>query len=186
MKMQRHYLIGTSLDELENFEDQLEAAGISVPQIHVLSLDDGEVAKHQHLHEVQSVMKSDLVHTSLQGAVIGVVLSLITLLMAHQFAWADSSAGWMPFIFLTVVLMGFCTWEGGFIGIQKPNYKFARFEKILASGKHIFFVDLMPAQTPILDELLKIHPTLERAGTEENSQYWLIFLQRKFGMVRHS
>ena len=35
MNMQRHYFIGTSLDELEDFEDQLEAAGISMPQIHV-------------------------------------------------------------------------------------------------------------------------------------------------------
>jgi len=186
MNMQRHYFIGTKLDELEEFEDQLEAAGISTPQIHVLSLDDAEVAKHQHLHEVQSVMKSDVVHTSCQGAFIGAALSLLTLVAVQQFGWANSAAGWMPFVFFVVVLMGFCTWEGGFIGIQKPNYKFVRFEEVLATGKHVFFVDLEPSQKPILDGLLKIHPSLEQAGIEESSQYWLIVLQRKLGMTRHS
>lgn len=186
MNMQRHYFIGTSLDELEDFEDQLEAAGISMPQIHVLSLDDAELAKHQHLHEVQSVMKTDLVHSSLQGAGIGAALTLLTLFAVHQLGWADSVAGWMPFVFLFVILMGFCTWEGGLIGIQKLNYKFVRFQKDLASGRHVFFVDLEPLQKPILCGLLKIHPNLEKAGVEKSSQYWFIFLQRKFGMIRHS
>ena len=186
MNMQRHYFIGNSLDELEDFEDQLEAAGISTPQIHVLSLDDAEVAKHQHLHEVQSVMKSDVVHTSCQGASIGLVLSLLMLVTVQQFGWENSAAGWMPFVFLVVVLIGFCTWEGGFIGIQKPNYKFVRFEEVLASGKHVFFVDLEPSQKQILSGLLKIHPNLEQAGIEDSSQYWLIVLQRKLGMTRHS
>ena len=186
MNMQRHYFIGTSLDELEDFEDQLEAAGISTPQIHVLSLDDAEVAKHQHLHEVQSVMKSDVVHTSFQGATIGAVLSLLILAAVQQFGWASSPTGWMPFLFLVVVLIGFCTWEGGLIGIQKPNYKFVRFEEVLAAGKHVFFVDLEPSQKLILDQLIKIHPNLEQAGIEKSHQYWLIVLQRKLGMARHS
>lgn len=186
MKMHRHYLVSTSLDELENFEEQLEAAGISTPQIHVLSLDDTGVAKHRHLHEVQSVMKSDMVHSGVQGAAVGGTLSLLTLLAAYQFGWTTSAAGWMPFVFLVVVLMGFCTWEGGLIGIQSRNYKFARFEQVLASGKHVFFVDLEPSQTPILDGLLKKHPSLEQAGIEENSKYWLIFFQRKLGMLRQS
>jgi hypothetical protein len=131
-------------------------------------------------------MKTDLVHSSLQGACVGVVLSLLTLFAVHQYGWANSVTGWMPFVFLFVVLMGFCTWEGGLIGIQKSNYKFVRFEHVLASGKHVFFVDLEPLQKPILDGLLKIHPNLEEAGVEESFQYLLILLQRKFGMVRHS
>ena len=35
--MRRHYFISDNLDDLEVFEEQLEAAGISTPQIHVLS-----------------------------------------------------------------------------------------------------------------------------------------------------
>jgi hypothetical protein len=45
---------------------------------------------------------------------------------------------------LAIVLLDFCTWKGGSIGIQKPNHNFARFEQALSDGKHIFFVDLKP------------------------------------------
>ena len=72
MKMHRHYMISDDLDDLERLEEQLEAAGISTPQIHVLSNADAELAKHAHLHEVQSFMKSDLVHSTTRGAMIGV------------------------------------------------------------------------------------------------------------------
>lgn len=37
---------------------------------------------------------------------------------------------------------------------------------MLEDGKHVFFVDLLPEQKGILDELLKKHTALERAGTE--------------------
>ena len=186
MKMQRRYFIGSSLDDLEVFEEQLEAAGISVPQIHVLSRDDTEVANHQHLHEVQSFMKRDVVHASLQGAVVGMGLSVLLFLAAYGLELTHTSAGWMPFVFLSVVVLGFCTWEGGFIGIQKPNYKFVRFEKVLSEGRHVFFVDLEPGQQEILETALKLHPNLEVAGSEDFSPHWLVSLQRKVGMIRHS
>ena len=44
-------------------------------------------------------MKSDVVHTSFQGAAIGAMLSLLILAAVQQFGWASSAAGWMPFYF---------------------------------------------------------------------------------------
>ena len=186
MMMQRRYFISNSLDDLEVFEEKLETAGISVPQIHVLSRDDTEVAKHQHLHEVQSIMKRDVVHLTIQGAAVGLGLALLILLLTYQFGWMDSPAGWMPSIFAAIIVLGFSTWEGGLIGMQKPNYKFVRFEEVLNSGKHVFFVDLEPQQQPILEEVLKSQPNLELAGSERSSPHWLLTLQRKVGMIRHS
>ena len=43
-KMLRHYFISDSLDDLEKFEDELEARGVATQQIHVLSLDDPNVS----------------------------------------------------------------------------------------------------------------------------------------------
>ena len=43
MKMLRHYFISNSLDDLEVFEEQLEAAGVSTPQIHVLKIGRAHV-----------------------------------------------------------------------------------------------------------------------------------------------
>jgi len=62
MQMLRHYFISDNLDDLEVFEEQLETAGVSTPQIHVLTSHDAELAHHEHLHRVQSMMKKDVVH----------------------------------------------------------------------------------------------------------------------------
>jgi hypothetical protein len=37
----------------------------------------------------------------------------------------------MPFIFLAIIALGFSTWEGGFYGIQSPNFHFSKFEDVL-------------------------------------------------------
>ena len=186
MKLKRSYFTGPSLDDLELFEEQLEGAGIFTPQIHVLSLDDASVADHPHLHEVQSFMKLDVVHKSILGALVGGVLASTILLMALSFELVSTSAGWMPFVFLSVFILGFSTWLGGFIGIQTPNYKFSRFQKILTEGRHVFYVDLEPDQEKILEKNLKLHPNLDRAGTEAGPPHWLVKIQSVVGMIRHS
>jgi hypothetical protein len=186
MKMQRHYFISNSLDDLEVFEEQLEAAGVSTPQIHVLSRNDADVEHHQHLHEVQSFMKRDTVHTAKRGAVIGLCACTLVLGIAYIGGLTQTAAGWTPFIFLAIIVLGFCAWEGGLFGIEKPNHNFARFEKALSEGKHLFFVDLESRQEAVLEKVLRSHPHVELAGTGPSAPHWLIALQQRSGMIRHS
>jgi hypothetical protein len=134
MKMLRHYFISNSLDDLELFEEQLESAGVSTLQIHVLSASDADVQSHEHLHNVRSFMKSDLVHSTTRGAVVGLAAFVLVLAVAYFAGWTQTAAGWVPFIFLAVMLLGFCTWEGGLSGIQRPNHNFTRFEQALKDG----------------------------------------------------
>ena len=180
MKMLRHYFISDNLDDLEVFEEQLENAGVSNPQIHVLSRNDTDVARHHHLHDVKSFMKKDIVHSTTLGAVIGGFASALVLSVAYFSGWTETSVGWIPFIFLAVIMLGFCTWEGGLLGIQKPNHHFRRFEKALSDGKHIFFVDLEPCQEVVLEKLLKSHPQLQLAGTGTSTPRWFIEWQKKY------
>jgi len=186
MSMLRHYFISNNLDDLEVFEEQLEDAGVSTPQIHVLSRDDAGVEHHEHLHEVQSFMKKDVVYSALLGSVVGAGGAAFVLAVAYFAGWTESVVGWMPFLFLALIVLGFCTWEGGLLGIQKPNHDFVRFEKELNDGKHIFFVDLEPNQETVLERVLKSHPQVDLAGTGAGAPHWLITIQRKLGMVRHS
>jgi len=62
-------------------------------------------------------------------------------------------------------------------GIQTPNKNFARFEKSLSEGKHVFFVDLAPHQEAVLENVLKSHPKVELAGTGSSIQPWIIRLE---------
>jgi hypothetical protein len=147
--MLRHYYISDDLNDLQAVETELKSKGVSTPQIHVLSENDAEVEKH-HLHAIEAVLKQDVVHSTSVGAVVGLIAAITLLVVTYLVDWHTTAAGWLPFGFLAVIVLGFCTWEGGLIGIQIPNHQFKRFQKLLKQGKHIFFVDLDAEQESII------------------------------------
>ena len=104
--MKRYYYLSTDLDDLEIVERDLEAAGITTPQIHVLSLDDQGVEQH-HLHNVEAVLKKDVVRGTELGAVIGVIAAAAVLAVAY-FSGITETYTWVPAIFLSVIVLGFC------------------------------------------------------------------------------
>ena len=183
MQLQRHYYISSDLDDLESFEQQLEAQGVDAPQIHLLSLDDGEAAKHPHIHPVHSFFRKDIVRSGLTGLIVGLIAAAFTLMLSGALNLNETQAGWLPFIFLAMVFLGFCTWQGGFIGFQRTNRNFQRFNQALREGKHVFFVDLEPAQEPLLEKVASQHPKAEDAGTGEGAPHWILTAQRALRAV---
>ena len=176
--MKRHYFISDDLDDLETVEQDLERAGVDTPQIHVLSEDDAGLETH-HLHKVEAVLKRDVVHGTELGAVIGVVAAAAILLFA-SFSGLTETYTWVPAIFLAVIVLGFCTWEGGLIGIQEPHTDFKRFQDQLHAGKHVLFVDVPIDQEDILKSVISDHPKLEDAGEGSSTPGWVIGAQRKW------
>lgn len=176
--MKRHYYISDDLDDLEVIEQQLENAGVTKPQIHVLSEDDAGARAH-HLNDVEAVLRQDVVHGTERGAMVGVIGAAIILLGA----WATGIHGaitWVPPIFLAVIVLGFCTWEGGLIGIQEPHADFKRFRDYLHSGKHVLVVDVSPPQEDILGRVTSQHPKLTSAGEGPAAPGWFISARVKF------
>ncbi len=177
--MKRHYFISDDLDDLDRIEQELERRGIATPQIHVLSKDDTGVDSHQHLHNIESVFKQDVVHGTITGAVFG-VLAAILVLGAGYLTRLPETYTWIPFYFLAIVLFGFITWSGGFYGIQTPHKDFRRFQKDLDRGKHIFIVDVDPSQEDIIKQLGEDQPHLVAAGTGEATPRWVVKGQQSF------
>jgi hypothetical protein len=176
--MQRHYFISDNLDDLEAVEEELERRGITTLQIHVLSERDADV-EHHKLHEVMSFMKKDVVHSALLGAAIGIILCVLFLSVMHVAGYTQSAAGWIPFLFVGIVLVGFCTWEGGLRGIQEPNHHFRRFQKTLQDGRHVFFVDVDRGEVAALNQVVASHPGLEAAGIERAGAHWIVAWQQR-------
>lgn len=174
MKTLRHYFISDDLDDLDLLEDQLEHSGIDNSRIHVLSNDSVGVANHIHLHAVQSIFRRDVIHSFEVGAAVGLLGVCLVLGVTYLLDLPDDVIGWTPYVFLSVVVMGFCTWEGGLIGMQKPNIHFKRFEQALDEGKHVFIIDLDPDQEIDLVTALKDHPKLLEAATEVGSPHWIL------------
>ena len=176
--MKRHYYISTDLDDLEMVEQDLERAGVSTPQIHVLSEDDAGVETH-HLHEVEAVLKKDVVHGTELGALVGAIGAVAILLLAWMSGLTETYT-WVPPIFLSVIVLGFCTWEGGLIGIQEPHTDFRRFQDQLHEGKHVLFVDVPIEQENILHQVVSNHPKLQDAGEGASTPGWVVGAQRKW------
>ena len=164
MKRERYYFISDDLDDLEQVEAELIAQGVLAPQIHVLSRDNANVQRHDRLTGVTSLMKRDLVHSSLIGAGVGLALAITVLIIARLAGWTTSAAGWMPFVFLALALFGSMAWLGGLRGIQSPNHQFKRFQSVLDEGRHVFFIDLEPVGKTVLDKVCAAHPGLQSAG----------------------
>ena len=177
--MKRHFYISNDLDDLEKLELELEESGITKPQIHVLSQNDTDVDKHRHLHNIEAVFKQDVVHGTIVGAAIGIGLATLVLALV-SFSGIAEAVGWMPFLFLAVVVMGFGTWLGGFYGIQTPHKDFRQFQNILNAGKHVFIVDVDPEQESILEKITAFHSTLEKAGTGSATPRWVVKGQQTF------
>lgn len=181
--MKRFFYISDDLDDLESLENQLEDKGIYTPQIHVLSRDDAEVERH-HLHEVHDFMKKDVVHTTMRGALMGLGLAMLVIVISYASGLPDV-VGWVPFIFLSLILLGFCTWEAGMWGIQEPNSRFRQFQEALQQGRHVFFVDIDPEQEALLKQVLHQHPKLEFAGTGSPAPRWIVMAQQKWREFVH-
>ena len=180
--MKRHFYVSEDLDDLERIEDELEACGLHRPQIHVFSRDDTGIDQHDHLHNVESVFKKDVVHGTIVGTWIGVALALLVLLVAATSDWAETYT-WMPFVFLAIVLLGFGAWSGGLYGIQVPHQDFKRFESQLREGKHVFIVDVDPTQESSLERVVSRHSGLQLAGVGKATPRWVVMGQQSIRKI---
>lgn len=181
--MERHFFASDELRDLELLEMELENVGMVRPQIHVLTDREAQLDGYR-LHEVSSLMRTDVIRKGLMGAVVGAVGCFLVMAIASM-SGLVASFGWTPFVLLAIVVLGFCTWEAGFLGFQLPNHRFRTFDHILKEGRHIFFVDIRGNQRPLLEQMVARHPGLVRLGKGAAAPWWLITVQEKFQRFVH-
>ena len=180
--MKRHYYISDDLDDLDHVEDELERQGVATPQIHVLSRDDAGVERRPHLHPVEAVLKKDVVRGTEFGALSGAGGAAVVTAFAY-FSGLTATVGWVPFAFLAIIVLGFCAWAGGLLGIQEPHQDFVRFQKDLDAGRHVFFVDVTSDQEAVLTDIIGQHPGLQPAGNGAATPEVVVLAQKKFNDV---
>ena len=176
--MKRHYYVSDDLAALRNADTRLQEAGISKPQIHVLSNDDAGTELAQ-LNPVEAVLKKDVVHGTERGAIAGVGCAAAVLFL-FWISGLTATYTWVPAILLAIIVLGFCTWEGGLIGIQEPHYDFRRFEDQLAQGRHILLVDVPANQQQLLAKTMHASPELYELGEGDATPGWVIGARNKW------
>jgi len=78
--VKRFYYISDNLDDLEQIEHQLEAGGIARPQIYLLSNDDVGL-ENRDVNRVASFLKTDVIHAGEIGALLGLAIAAVILLI---------------------------------------------------------------------------------------------------------
>lgn len=177
--MRRHFYLSDDLDDLERLEKELQRQNIDRPQIHILSNNDAGLETH-HLNQVESLLRKDVVHSGIIGFLVGLVAAAIPIVVAYLIGISETYL-WIPVIFFSVILLGFCTWEGGLVGIQRPNRHYEKFDRALKSGRHLLIVDVKPREEQRLQEVIAEHPRCEDVGLGEPVPDWVIGMQKQWG-----
>ncbi len=151
-----------SMDELENTEHDLEENGVPRSHIHVLSQKEGDLIR-KDLPVYSEWSKRDMVHHAVLGSITGFVLSTIILSGAWFYGLTDATA-WLVLIFISIFVVGFCTWEGGLYGVSTINHKLADYEDEVKRGAHLMVVDAKTKDEELTAELIiRSHPLFRPA-----------------------
>jgi hypothetical protein len=154
--MKHAYYLSKDLDELEHVHDELIMSGLQDQNIHVLSDSDAEVQLH-HMRPVNSFLKTNVIHSLLYGALIGAAAAMIIIAIPYFMEFEST----VPFTLGAIAALGFATWEGGFIGIQKINDKFKDIISKIHQGQHLLIVDYNVEEEVRIRALSRGHPGLQ-------------------------
>lgn len=157
--MKHAYYLSEDLNELEQVHNELIETGLKDNDIHVLSDDEANVEIH-HMRNVNPFMKTNVVRALLLGAGVGLVMGGLMMSVPFVFGFS-ASLGSIPFTLGALFLLGFATWEGGFLGLQKAHPKFSEVLNRIHKGKHLLIVDYSENKASQLGAVKSQHPALE-------------------------
>jgi len=151
-----------SIDELEKTEHDLEENGVPRSHIHLLSRSESELIQ-KDLPVYSDFSKRDILHGGVMGALLGVTMAIGLLLASFLYGVTDSSI-WVVIAFVSAMIIGFCTWEGGLFGLTKVNHKLAAYQAEVNSGRHLLVIDAKDASEEKTTRLIvNAHPLVQPA-----------------------
>lgn len=140
---QLHYLT-SNIQELNAAEHDLENNGIPRKHIHIFSLNDQQLTA-LNLPTYSEWSKRDITYYGFLGLLLGACLCICLILMS-AFWGLTSSTGWSIIAFVGLGTIGFCTWEGGLIGVNKLNHHLKPYKHALDQGAILLVVDVDDAK----------------------------------------
>ena len=160
--MKRLYYLLDSVDEAERVSIAMHANGITDWNLHVVAKDEAGLIRH-NIHGTSFVGRTDLLHSAERGAFLGLVAGFMgALVLQAEFMQSQIELGVGVLMLVVVFFACFGAWAGGLVGISHVNYRLARFEEEIASGRYLVMIDAPKAQCEQVDVLM------EGYGYEEN------------------
>lgn len=134
----RLLLIARSERQLKSFTDKFVEQGQHQSQLSLITYND-YVARRSTLSRIPEIFQRDVVRGALWGATIGIAITAIIVLGFVGLA----NVGQMGLLFwaaMSVLMIGFCSWEGCLIGIHHIASWLKPVKKSLRKGHHVIKV----------------------------------------------
>ena len=139
--MKRMYYLTDNIDSAEQIATDLQQAGISHWNFHVLSKDEAGLYK-RHIHSANYLQKLDIVRDAERGALLGLLGGIY---LAIHIGTADTfgpNPGSMVYVTAIGGVTLFGLWLGGMAGLAKENQNIARYHDDIEAGKYLLMVDV--------------------------------------------
>ncbi|NVK21538.1 MAG: hypothetical protein HWD86_03390 [Kangiellaceae bacterium] len=151
-------------DHLYHLEDtyhDLQNHGVKDEDLHVVSNQDGKVLRHG-LNAANAWYRTNIIHSAIRGLIIGLLIGLAIAFSAIFASSIEAYYGTAGFVLTVLFCTGFGVWLGGFIGLQKHNYKLKRYFKYVDDGNFLLLIDTKPDEIDNIHNMMKSrHPQLK-------------------------
>ncbi len=163
--MKRLYYLTERVDVAEAASNLIHNEGITDRHFHVLSHDEAGLQQH-HLHPTTPLHELDVLRLGERGLLCGVVAAIVLVVLTDQYSTWFDQFGWIGVLGVTLIAMGFGAWLGGFIGVQRENYKIRRFHDAIEAGGYLLMIDVDARDEQRVVDALANQPGLRRAGED--------------------
>lgn len=136
--MQHQFLLN-NLNHSDQLQSSLMATGIKESDIHFVTENNKDFAGH-HVHEASIFEERDLLHSGLRFAIVGAAIGLVLSTVFYYTQPYGWQFGFVNFVFMMALTIGFSGWIGGLFGIAHRNYRISDYENDLKNGKAIMLV----------------------------------------------
>jgi hypothetical protein len=165
--MQYQFLLD-NLSHSDQIQDNLAGLGIPDSRVHFVTERSEDFAGH-HIHEASIMEERDLLHSSVQGAILGLLMGALVNVGVN----VSAPFGWQPdvinIVFIFMLFIAFGGWIGGLYGISHRNYRISKFEGELQKGKAIMLIYSDDDHFEQMKTLIESqYPEAKFVGTESN------------------
>ncbi len=172
------YYLASSIESTREVSDDIQAVGINHWFLHVISKDTAGVKKHQ-MHSGNCIEQLDIMRDGIIGAFIGLVLGLIIVSVITYKGYFPPEVPTITYYFIIGILILFCSWEGGLIGIGNESKKLAEFHSDLEAGKYLILVYAPANQEKLITDMMaEKHPDIPLEGADPSFYNPLSRVQR--------